>query len=181
MISPEAIAKQRDVSAGGGFSSEGVTPALAPPRGKERFKVVVLLAAVIFGGCQAWKYHMKEAPAVSVVAPARFPETRPIVAERKEREEPKQRVAVDWVLDGRCGLRIDGESYIAFTGDNIDGVAVGMLGGRWVDLQVRGVTRRLYISSSGASGSRSRGGSAARGGGSTVFGQAGSGARPTSN
>jgi hypothetical protein len=138
MLSPATIARQRE---GGELSREGMNPPLAPKRRGWLFWVIFPVLGVV--GFQFLRPSSAAVPAPA--APPVLPASLPVGGLFPGGRPTEREVRVEYVAAGGAGLVIDGVRYAVRMGDVVDGVSVGMCGPNWVDVQVKGSTKRLNV------------------------------------
>jgi hypothetical protein len=161
MISPETIRKQLEGKGGGGLAVEGMAPQLNPSSGKKFKRIFLVVVVVIVSamlaekGCQKAKADRVSAADAEAAARKRamMPATKPaapISLPSFLGGDRARQVYAEWTTRDRAGLVIGASHYTVERGDFIDGVTVGLLGARWIDIAIDGRHQRLYVSDSGA-------------------------------
>jgi hypothetical protein len=162
MPSPETLAQAREEKVSQ-FGSEGSAPKLSPPR-RKRWIALVLFLVAGFGGCSAWDSYKKQKneeldkkeraerqQRLADEAARRKAATPPPVAKTQENpatyKKPDRSQRVLWVDGARqvAAIEIDGVTYEVEPGDVVDGITIGVVGVRGVDLADSSGSRRLSI------------------------------------
>jgi hypothetical protein len=136
-------------------SSEGSPVALSMPR-KRRWKRWVFVGVLAFG---VWLVGCHNSSPRTTAAPLPPPSTQVIpvgsafaprvVAEAEgvfgKKKGPVVRAL--WVGGGHAGIQIDDETFEVVAGDRVNGLLIGMLGPKYVDVSDGYSARRLTVSS----------------------------------